>query len=106
MMLRVLLMVLAIIPFAVPLPAAATRIVPRCDLPMKDAKGRFDWGFGPNVGESKAADRYEQMLISSGVDAHLTRFFSGCLQTWVEVDGKDKMKFYDPETLEEIPLDR
>jgi hypothetical protein len=68
---------------------------------------------GPDLNATKANGRpvndeieltadYERQLISAGIAAHQTRFWNGCLQTFVRVDGKEVMKFYDPGTLKEV----
>jgi len=78
-------------------PALAT---PMCDRPIgKD--GMVDYGFGPET-EDQAAAQFEQALNADGIGAHQTRFWNGCIQTWVKVDGQDVMKFYDPDTLREV----
>ena len=40
-----------------------------------------------------------------GLDARQTTFWNGCVQTDVRENGKLTMRFYDPWTLEEIPVD-
>lgn len=81
--------------------ASPALAVPYCDV-TKLPGGNPDYGFG-NVTEDEAAQRFEQELHGDGIDAHQTRFWNGCIQTFVTVDGKDVMKFYDPDTLRELP---
>jgi hypothetical protein len=83
------------------LPATAALAVPMCDRSVFtsfNAKGEvvFD--------EIKAAEQAELQLRSEGIHAHMTRFWNGCIQTFVNVDGKDVMKFYDPNSLREIEV--
>ncbi len=75
--------------------------VPYCDV-VKLPHGGVDYGFG-NITEDESAQRFEQELHAAGVDAHQTRFWNGCIQTFVTIDGKDVMKFYNPENLQEMP---
>jgi len=74
---------------------------PDCDKPVTDSNGLVDYGFGPQTEEQSAA-MFEQELNGEGIAAHQTRFWSGCIQTWVKIDGRDVMKFYDPDTLREV----
>jgi hypothetical protein len=57
------------------------------------------------LGESERARFYEQRLRARGIDASDTRLWGGCIQTFVTENGHFTMRFYDPWTLEEIPLD-
>lgn len=75
--------------------------VPYCDPPIPDQNGLVDYGFGPQT-ESDAAAQLERELNAEGVGAHQTRFWQGCVQTWVNINGHDVMKFYDPATLQEV----
>jgi hypothetical protein len=64
--------------------------------------------FNLEIGKVSEADRaafYEQQLRARGIDASNTRFWNECIQTFVTEDGHFTMRFYDPYTLEEIPLD-
>ncbi len=83
------------------LPASAALAVPTCDGPDF---GKLDAQGQPIYDEQGEAQSAEMRLNSMGIDAHLTRFWNGCIQTWVSEGGKDKMKFYDPDTLREIPV--
>ena len=62
----------------------------------------FSSTFG-KLTEDEAADLYEQQLNARGIKAQQTRFWSGCIQTFVRENGHISMRFYDPATLEEIP---
>ena len=46
----------------------------------------------------------EQRLRSMGIDASSTRFWNGCIQTFVRENGHTVMRFYDPDTLREVPV--
>jgi hypothetical protein len=83
------------------LPASAALAVPRCDGPDFD---KVDSQGHRLYDEQAEAERAEMMLHSYGIDAHLTRFWQGCIQTFVKEGGKDRMKFYDPDTYREIPV--
>jgi hypothetical protein len=64
--------------------------------------------FSLEIGRLSEADRaafYEQQLRARGIDASDTRFWQGCIQTWVTENGHFTMRFYDPYTLEEVPVD-
>ncbi len=76
--------------------------VPYCDL-GQSKDGKVDYGFGTTIGEQDSAARYEQMLNGEGIAAHDTRFWNGCIQTFVKVDGRDQMRFYNPDSLSEMP---
>ncbi|ERR1700712_594623 len=83
------------------LPASAALAVPMCDGPDF---GKVDSNGQPVYDEAAEAANAEQQLHGEGIDAHLTRFWNGCIQTFVKEGGKDRMKFYDPDTLREIPV--
>jgi hypothetical protein len=82
-------------------PATAALAVPMCDGP-DFGKQRSDGSFVYD--EAGEAARAEMMLRSHGIDAHLTRFWNGCIQTFVSENGQDVMKFYDPDTYREVPV--
>lgn len=83
------------------LPATAALAVPRCDNSgYAQVNSNGEWV----VDEVKAGAQAEMDLRGAGIDAHMTRFWNGCIQTFVNVDGKDEMKFYDPTTLREVPV--
>jgi hypothetical protein len=43
-------------------------------------------------------------LRQQGIDANMTRFWNGCIQTFVrDADGKERMRFFDPDSYREIP---
>jgi hypothetical protein len=84
------------------LPATAALAVPACSGPDGPT-------FVNNKGEqmidmNAAAQTAEDQLRAAGVDAHQTRFWNGCIQTFVNIDGHDVMKFYDPHSLRELPV--
>ena len=81
------------------LPAAPALAVPMCDGPDID---HYDKDGQPVYDEIDSAARHELELHGEGIDAHDTRWWNGCLQTFVTIDGRDVMKFYDPETLREV----
>ena len=63
---------------------------------------------GFEIGKMNETDRaafYQQQLRARGIDASDTRFWNGCVQTFVTENGHFTMRFYDPYTLDEIPLD-
>ena len=83
------------------LPASAAYAVPMCDGPNfaeKDAMGNFVYS------EDQESQIAEQKLHSMGIDANNTRFWNGCIQTFVNVDGRDEMQFYDPNNLRRVPV--
>ena len=95
---------LALVLFAPP--ALAERIVPMC--PQYEAGLHFEFGFsiGEKMTESERAAFYEQRLRARGIDASQTRFWNGCIQTFVRENGHTTMQFFDPDTLERIELER
>jgi hypothetical protein len=64
----------------------------------------FEFEIG-DLGETDRAMFYEMRLRAMGINASNTRFWSECIQTFVRENGKETMRFYDPWTLEEIPVD-
>lgn len=98
-------MIKSILAFAVvlfALPATSALAVPMCDGPNfteLDSDGR------PIYSEDLLARQAEQQLRSAGIDAHDTRFWNGCIQTFVrDASGHDTMRFYNPDTYAEIPV--
>ncbi len=87
---------------AVALMVTPALAVPYCST-LREKGGLVDYGFGYET-EQAAAARFEDMLRGEGVDAHQTRFWNGCIQTFVNVDGKEEMRFFDPSSLQEIPV--
>lgn len=64
--------------------------------------------FSIEIGKLSETDRaafYQQLLRARGVEASDTRFWQGCIQTFVTENGHFTMRFFDPYTLEEIPVD-
>jgi hypothetical protein len=83
------------------IPALPALAVPMCDGPdfnLVDGQDR------PVYDEAGMAADYEQQLQAAGIDAHNTRWWDGCLQTFVRINGHDVMKFYDPNSLKEVPV--
>ena len=78
-------------------PVTAAFAVPFCDSPrfdLKDSQGNNIWS------EEELAAEAEQRLRSHGIDANQTRFWNGCIQTFVDDGtGHQEMKFYDYDTL-------
>ncbi len=85
------------------LPATAAFAVPMCDGPRFDDDERLRFG-RPVLSEQEAAANAEMQLRARGIDAHLSRFWNGCIQTFVKEGGRDVMKFYDYDTLREVPV--
>jgi hypothetical protein len=82
-------------------PATAALAVPMCDGPdfsELDSSGHFRYS---EPDESAFAER---RLNAMGIDASLTRFWNGCIQTFVRENGHTVMRFYDPDTLREVPV--
>ena len=78
--------------------------VPMCYTPKGGNIIVFEFEIG-TFSESELAQFYEQRLRMMGIDARQTTFWNGCVQTDVRENGKLTMRFYDPWTLEEIPVD-
>jgi hypothetical protein len=82
-------------------PITAALAVPFCDKPgfdMLNADGK------PLFSETELAAQAEQQLRAEGIDANMTRFWNGCIQTFVrDASGHETMRFYDPDTYREIP---
>ena len=93
------LLALAFTAFALPAMAA-----PMCYAPRGGHVIQFSIEIG-KLGEADRAAFYEQQLRARGYDARDTRFWQGCIQTFVTVNGHFTMRFFDPYTLEEIPVD-
>ena len=82
-------------------PATAALAVPTCDGPdfsELDSSGHYRYS---EPDESAFA---EQRLNAMGIDASSTRFWNGCIQTFVRENGHTTMRFYDPDTLREVPV--
>ena len=78
--------------------------VPMCYAPKDGNIVVFEFQIG-KFSETERAQFYEQRLRMMGIDARQTTFWNGCVQTDVRENGKLTMRFYDPWTLEEIPVD-
>lgn len=78
--------------------------VPMCYAPKGGNVVVFEFQIG-KFSETERAQFYEQRLRMMGIDARQTTFWNGCVQTDVRENGKLTMRFYDPWTLEEIPVD-
>jgi hypothetical protein len=84
------------------MPVTAALAVPMCDGPHFDLR---DSNGNPIYSEEDLALQAEQRLKAHGIDAHQTRFWNGCIQTFVnDGSGHDQMKFYDYDSLREIPV--
>lgn len=79
------------------LPVFSAAAAPYCDTPIHE-KG------DPMYNEAALAQQAEHELRRRGIDATNTRFWNGCLQTFVkDENGKNVMKFYNPDTYAELP---
>jgi hypothetical protein len=83
-------------------PASVTATL-KCDGPdfnARDSKGHQIYN------EETTANEAETFLRMRGIakGAHQTRWWNGCLQTFVPIDGHDVMKFYDPNSYQEVFL--
>ena len=78
--------------------------VPMCYAPKGGNVVIFEWEIG-KMGESERAAFYEKKLQMRGIDARQTTFWNGCIQTNVRENGRISMRFFDPWSLEEIPVD-
>ena len=73
---------------------------PMCDGPPFD---RVDANGRPEYDEIEMAQQAERELRARGIDANQTRFWNGCIQTFVDDgSGHQEMKFYDPDSLREV----
>ncbi len=84
--------------------ATPTFAVPMCYAPRGGNVVIFEFQIG-EMGESERAAFYEQQLRMRGIDAMQTTFWNGCIQTNVRENGRIRMAFFDPWSLEEIPVD-
>ena len=84
--------------------ATPTLAVPMCYAPKGGNVIVFEFEIG-KFSETERAQFYEKRLRMMGIDARHTTFWNGCVQTDVRENGKLTMRFYDPWTLEEIPVD-
>ena len=84
--------------------ATPTLAVPMCYAPKGGNVVIFEFQLG-KMGEEERAAFYERQLQMRGIDARQTTFWNGCIQTNVRENGRISMRFYDPWSLEEIPVD-
>ncbi len=80
---------------------------PALAVPFCNGGGRpgVNLNFGIQFGQmtdTQRAQLYEQQLNARGIEAQQTRFWNGCIQTFVRENGHITMRFYDPSTLEEV----
>ena len=82
------------------MPATGALAVPMCDGPNFDA---LDSNGNPRYSEEDEARNAEMRLRARGIDANMTRFWNGCIQTFVDDGtGHQVMKFFDPDSLREV----
>ena len=83
-------------------PATAALAVPMCDGPdfaKLDSNGNFVYS------EDQLSREAQQHLHAMGIDANNTRFWNGCIQTFVrDASGHETMRFYNPDTYAEVPV--
>ena len=73
---------------------------PMCDGPPFD---HVNADGTPQYDEMEMAQQAERELRAKGIDANMTRFWNGCIQTFVDDGtGHQEMKFYDPDSLREV----
>ncbi len=77
--------------------------VPFCHAPRGGSAIVLQFEIG-DLSETDRAKFYEQRLRARGIDAADTRLWNGCIQTFVTENGRFTMRFFDPWTLEEIPV--
>ncbi|MEO8756144.1 MAG: hypothetical protein ABI398_00120 [Devosia sp.] len=82
-------------------PVTAALAVPMCDGPRFDEIGANGL---PLYSEEDLALQAEMQLRQHGIHASMTRFWNGCIQTFVREDGHSTMRFYDPNTFAEVPV--
>lgn len=83
-------------------PVTAALAVPMCDGPRFD---KVDQNGRPLYDEEFLARQAELHLRQMGIEANETRFWNGCLQTFVDDGtGHQKMRFFDPDTYREVPI--
>lgn len=76
--------------------------VPMCDGPRFD---KLDANGRPVYDEEFLARQAELHLRQMGIDANETRFWNGCIQTFVRDEtGHETMRFFDPDTYREVPI--
>jgi hypothetical protein len=85
------------------LTATPSFAVPMCYAPRGGNVVIFEFEIG-KMGETERAAFYEKKLRMRGIDARQTTFWNGCIQTNVRENGRISMRFYDPWSLEEVPV--
>lgn len=85
--------------------SGAAFAVPYCESPQRGGGLVLGLGVGDRMSETEQAEYYERRLRQRGVDANETRMWNYCIQTFVTENGHVTMRFFDPFTLREIPLD-
>ena len=85
------------------LTATPSFAVPMCYAPRGGNVVIFEFEIG-KMGETERATFYENKLRMRGIDARQTTFWNGCIQTNVRENGRISMRFYDPWSLEEVPV--
>ena len=82
--------------------STASLAVPMCDGPRFD---KLDANGRPLYDEEFLARQAELHLRQMGIDANETRFWNGCIQTFVgDGTGHQKMRFFDPDSYREVPI--
>lgn len=82
--------------------STAALAVPMCDDPRFD---KLDANGRPLYDEEFLARQAELHLRQMGIDANETRFWNGCIQTFVgDGTGHQKMRFFDPDSYREVPI--
>ena len=83
-------------------PVTTALAVPRCDGPPFD---ELDRNGRPIFDEQTLAQEGEMRLRQMGIDANDTRFWNGCLQTFVrDANGHETIRYFDPDSYREIPV--
>jgi hypothetical protein len=92
----------AVLTVAVGLWSTAALAVPMCDGPRFD---KLDADGRPVYDEEFLARQAELHLKQMGIDANETRFWNGCIQTFVRDEtGHETMRFFDPDSYREVPI--
>ena len=84
--------------------ATPTLAVPMCYAPRGGSVVVFELEIG-DLGEADRARFYEQRLNAMGTPARNTTFWNNCVQAEVRTNGRNTLRYFDPWTLEEVPLD-
>lgn len=83
---------------------SAAAAAPFCHFPQSGSGIVLQFNIG-KLTEKEQARFYEMELRARGINASDTRFWNKCIQTFVRENGRTTMRFYDPFTLDEIPVD-